>query len=220
MCGVELLREWGIRFNAIAVMTRDTLGRAPQLYEFFLKLGCDCLGINIEEREGINLREICDDSSVTQFWRELFQAWKTDPRIRIRELDNVLSWMNYLCSNTNHKIIENRIDILPTVGWNGDVVLLSPEFLGLSSSDYSDFIVGNIRETPLTQILSQVFNLSYVTDFLDGVARCKQECPYFSFCGGGQASNKFVELGSTNATSTSFCRNSKQRLVDAVLEAL
>ena len=53
-----------------------------------------------------------------------------------------------------------------------------------------------------------------------GMARCKQECDYYGFCGGGTGSNKYWEHGSLDASETCACRFSSQIPVDVLLEKL
>lgn len=215
--GIEFLRSAKIDFSVICVISEKSLRTAAEIYTFFSELGCSRIGINIEEIEGINRRLVCDDSGVTEFWRQLFQAWKRDPKIEVREFRRAFDWMQLVCEGTTRV---PKVDLLPTIGYNGDVVLLSPELYGAKSVRYKDFIVGNIFSDSLKQIIQRGQNESYVQDYFEGVKRCAETCSYFSFCGGGQASNKFYECGTTNATETVHCRNSRQRLVDALLSSL
>jgi uncharacterized protein len=220
MEGVAQLKRAGIDFHVIAVAADAVLESARELYDFFVALGCSSLGINVEEREGANTgRPLCDGDKVYRFWKELFDAWKANPVMKVREFGHVLHWMKAVCGG-RPELREFKPDIFPTVAWNGDVVVLSPELLGAKSVKYSDFIVGNVCGEPLENILSRAQAAPYVRDFLSGASKCEAECDYFSFCGGGQASNKFYELGDTGGTETSFCRNTKKRLVDAVLNNL
>jgi uncharacterized protein len=218
--GINALKKAGIAFTAIAVVSKENMHDPSGLYKFFSDLGCSSLGINIEENEGINRRDVRDDKSVIQFWRSLFEAWQQQPDIDVREFENVLTWM--------YGVIEDKIkesdlfvdDIFPSIAWNGDVVLLSPEFIGVDAPKYSNFTAGNILTDTLRKILNVAPTLTYVIDFYRGVAACMDTCQYFSYCRGGQASNKFFETGSTNATETIACRNRAQRLIDATLIAL
>ena len=82
------------------------------------------------------------------------------------------------------------------------------------------FFVGNINECSLTDMLNSINQVPYVTDYLKGVASCRDQCDYFELCGGGQASNKFYENGAVNSTETMYCRNTVKCLVDGLLEAL
>lgn len=47
-----------------------------------------------------------------------------------------------------------------------------------------------------------------------------QGCSYFSYCGGGAASNKFFELGSTRGTRTSYCENRVQHFADVMVQQI
>jgi len=218
--GIECLKKHQIDFTVIAVVNPKMMRNIEEFYDFFKKLGCSSFGVNIEEYEGINLsREIIDDEKTTVFWRELFEAWKKQPSVDIREINYVLGWMQEICKNNVAKSVV-PLDILPTIAYNGDVVVLSPELLGTKNLSYSDFIVGNILHQTLEKILLDAKDAHYVNEYLSGVNKCQESCDYFSFCGGGQAANKFFELGKLNVMETAFCRNSKIRLVNGILSAL
>jgi uncharacterized protein len=216
--GVAFLRKFQIEFSAIAVIGRESLPRAREIYHFFCELGCSSLGVNLEERVGVHRRTVSDDSAVLGFWTDLFEAWKTEPVIRVREIRHVLSWMNAISSGKISK--STIIEIFPCIGFNGDVVLLSPEFLGATSKTYQNFIIGNVLKNRLAELIEFGQTSSYVIDYVSGVNRCRRECPYFSACGGLSAGNKFYETGSTNATETLFCQNSVQRPIDALLNLI
>ena len=111
-----------------------------------------------------------------------------------------------------------EINIYPTIGWNGDVYLLSPELAGVKSEKYNNFVVGNLLHKSFASIIKAGKLASYVSNYQEGVVKCKFECVYFDFCGGGYASNKFFEHGDTNRTETLDCRNSRKRLLDAIIE--
>lgn len=115
--------------------------------------------------------------------------------------------------------IPNRTDIFPTIGWNGDVVLLSPELLTAKSSNY-DFVVGNIREKSLRKILNHGQNAPYVKEYRMGVEKCRESCQFFGYCRGGQVANKFFEHGSIAVTETRHCRNSQQKPLEAIIAFL
>jgi uncharacterized protein len=215
--GTQYLKKASIDFSAIGVISDEMLGQASDIYEFFCDLGCSFLGINIEEKEGPNKRDVCDTGEVNDFWRELFQAWQRNPKLKVREFNRVLSWMQRVCQADAASAESLVFDIFPTIGYNGDVVFLSPELLGAKSTHYSDFVVGNVCDESLLSIVEKWKDFTYVQDFVEGVQTCSKECTHFSYCHGGQASNKFFELGTTNGTETVFCRNSQMRLVDAVL---
>jgi uncharacterized protein len=107
--------------------------------------------------------------------------------------------------------------LYPTVSWQGDVVLLSPEFLGMESERYQNFVVGNLYQEALPRILQRAKDTRYVRDFIQGREQCRDSCPYYNLCRGGFASNKYFELGTTAGTETESCRNSRKYLQEALV---
>ena len=220
MRGINHLRKANIPFSVICVIGKNSLNKARELYEFFSKIGCMSLGINIEETLGVHVvNSRNDDDVILTFWQELFSCWQKNPVIKMRDFARVMSSLALLGSEVQNKP-PALYDIFPSVAWNGDVTLLSPEFLNTSASCYGNFVVGNVLDKNIKSIIKQGENASYVQDFLRGVSRCREECEYFPLCYGGQAGNKFFEYGTTDTTETTFCRNSEKRLVDAILQQL
>jgi uncharacterized protein len=59
-----------------------------------------------------------------------------------------------------------------------------------------------------------------LADIEAGVAMCREGCEYFSVCGGGEPVNKLFENGTFVSTETAYCRLTKMRATDLVLDAL
>ncbi|AGL13650.1 radical sam domain-containing protein [Actinoplanes sp. N902-109] len=217
--GIETLRRHGIPFSALCVVDRPVPGLATELYAYFLSLGCDVLGINVEELEGVNTRTNSHPSrEVTAFWAELVSAWRRDPRIHLREIEWSLRYAAAVLDGTADGLLPRRLDPIPTVAHDGSVVLLSPELAGFSDPRYGDFSSGNVLTTPLGEILSGAAETPWIREFLNGVEACRAQCPYFGFCGGAHAANRYFELGRFDVTTTDHCRNSKIRLLEGVLD--
>ncbi|HEX8631211.1 MAG TPA: cyclophane-forming radical SAM peptide maturase AmcB [Catenuloplanes sp.] len=218
LAGVGALRRHGIGFSALCVVTRPEPGLAAELYGYFLELGCDVLGINIEEREGVNTRANAHpEEAVTGFWTELTAAWRRDPRIHLREVEWSLRYAGAVLDGTEDDVLPRQLDPIPTVAYDGSVVLLSPELAGFSDPRYGDFTSGNVLTTALPEILAAATTTPWVAEFLTGVQACRQTCPYFGFCGGAHAANRYFEHGRFDGTVTDHCRNSKMRLLEGVL---
>ncbi|WP_337589444.1 cyclophane-forming radical SAM peptide maturase AmcB [Micromonospora endolithica] len=217
--GVATLRRHGLPFSALAVVSRPEPGLATELYEYFLDLGCDVLGINIEETEGVNTRDnVWDAAEVTAFWAELVAAWRRAPSIHLREVEWSLRYAAAVLDGTADGLLPRRLDPIPTVGYDGSVTVLSPELAGFTDARYGDFSSGNVLAAPLAEILRGAAGTPWVGEFLAGVEACRSTCPYFGFCGGGHAANRYFELGRFDGTETEHCRNSKIRLLEGVLE--
>jgi uncharacterized protein len=217
--GVEALRRHGIGFSALCVVSQPTPGLATELYRYFLDLGCDVLGINIEEMEGVNRRGNAHPAAaVSGFWSELVAAWRDDPRIHVREVEWSLRYAAAVLDGTADRVLPAQLDPIPTIGYDGSVVLLSPELAGFSDPRYGDFTSGNVLATPLPEILATPQRTPWVAEFLTGVEACRSSCPYFGFCGGAHAANRYFEHGRFDGTETNHCRNSKIRLLEGVLD--
>jgi len=221
MRGVEALRRHGIPFAALCVVGDPRPGLAAELYAYFLDLGCYALGINVEEREGVNVRDTAfPGAAVRAFWAELTGAWRADPRIELREVEWALRYMGATRAGTDDELLPRRIDPIPAIGYDGSVVLLSPELAGFSDPRYGDFSSGNVLRRPLGEIVAGVAARpdGWIGEYLTGVEACRASCPYFGFCGGAHAANRYFEHGRFDGTETDHCRNSKIRLLEGVLD--
>jgi uncharacterized protein len=220
MSGIDALRRHGIGFSALCVVARPEPGLATELYDYFLDLGCDVLGINIEELEGVNARSNARDPvAVAGFWSELVGAWRRDPRIHVREVEWSLRYAAAVLDGTDDDVLPRQLDPIPTIGYDGSVVLLSPELAGFTDPRYADFTSGNVLASPLPEIIAgAVAGTPWVAEFLTGVEACRATCPYFGFCGGAHAANRYFEHGRFDGTETDHCRNSKIHLLEGVLD--
>jgi len=219
MHGIESLRRHGLAFSALCVVSRPRPGLAGRLYEYFLDLGCDVLGVNIEEREGVNARaNAFDAAAVRGFWSELVAAWRRDPRIHVREIEWTLRYAGAVLDGTADEVLPRRLDPIPTIAADGRVFLLSPELAGFTDARYGDFSSGSVCTEPLADILARAAGVGWIPEFLDGVEGCRRSCPYFGFCGGAHAANRYFEHGRFDVTETDHCRNSKIRLLEGVLD--
>jgi len=106
-------------------------------------------------------------------------------------------------------------DPIPTIAWNGDTVLMSPELLGIGAPQHNDFVVGNVLSQSLPTILRHAHEVPYIAELLDGLDGCEQTCAFWDFCRGAHAGNRYFEHGTFAATETTHCRNTRQALVEA-----
>ncbi len=219
MKGVAALRRHRIPFSVLCVVSAPRPGLATELYDYFLGLGCDVLGISIEEHEGVNERSNdLDDSAVREFWAELVAAWRREPSIRVREIEHGLGYARAVLAGTEDEVLPRRIDPMPMVAADGRVFLLSPELAGFHDPRFGDFSSGTVTQTPLAEILREaVPSAPWVAEYLTGVEACRRGCEYFGFCGGAHAANRYFEHGRFDGTRTNHCRNSKISMLEGVL---
>ncbi|HCT76236.1 MAG TPA: radical SAM/SPASM domain-containing protein, partial [Micromonosporaceae bacterium] len=174
---------------------------------------------NIEEREGVNGRDNSHEpADVRAFWAELTAAWRSAPDIHLREIEWSLRYVAAVLDGTDGELLPSQLDPIPTVGYDGSVLLLSPELAGFTHPVYGDFSSGNVLTTPLAELLREPLATLWVSEFVTGVEACRSRCAYFGFCGGGHAANRFFEHGRFDGTETEHCRNSKINLLEGVLD--
>lgn len=104
------------------------------------------------------------------------------------------------------------------VDTEGNVSTFSPELLGMRNERYADFLIGNVFDESLQAMAQGVRVRKLAHDIGAGVQACRQECPYFRFCGGGAPANKLFETGRFDSTETLYCRLMKKAVLDTVLD--
>ena len=227
--GIRMLKENGFPIHIIAVVGANGLAHARELYHFFAdELECNSVGFNVEETEGsyTSTLNAGNKEAIYAFWNDLWQVWVNDKRIGIRELDDVMYYIKDVVEGKPEAERYSKwtrkggMHVFPTISWCGDVFLLSPELAGAKSPRYQDFIAGNMKQTTLNEIIANAGQLLYVQESLKALDTCEGNCSYFDFCGGGQACNRFFEIGSFEHMQTDFCVNSAQLVFDVVMDNL
>jgi uncharacterized protein len=214
VAGVSKLKERGVHFTVIAVVDHENTGNAVEILEFLAALGCPFVGFNMEEREGSNTHNGTPTfDQARRFWHDAFVWSNANPGMKVREVEHLLE---YLALSPKSRAANVMHDPIPTIGWNGDTVLLSPELLGARSEKYHDFIAGNILTDSLPVIIGRAAELAYLREFRDGIERCKASCDFFAYCQGSHAGNRYFEHGNFLATETEHCRTSTQAVVLAL----
>ncbi|HXJ94108.1 MAG TPA: cyclophane-forming radical SAM/SPASM peptide maturase GrrM/OscB [Terriglobia bacterium] len=219
--GIAKLRDFGIGFDVICVLTLDSLHRAEELYEFFSKLGASTVGFNVDEIEGANSSSSMNQQnffeSLSKFWDAMFRVHFKQRAFRLRESDDLLEAIRYGRPGEKGNLL--RPFSIVTVAVDGSIGTFSPELLGQRDHRYGDFAIGNICSETMTQIAASPRFLRMRAEIEAGVRRCFQECAYFQVCGGGAPSNKIAEHGTFDATETKHCRATKMVIVDSLLRA-
>jgi uncharacterized protein len=215
--GVHNLRRAGIPFAAICVVTPQTIERVEELVAFFAGLGCTSVGFNIEEQEG-SQRAVVDEHAAYRFWRRLVQLRVAGDALPIRDLDRLVGYLH--AARTDPQTLTAPFDPIPTVGFNGQTVLLSPELLGITAPHYQDFIAGNVLTASLPQMIADAGRLRYLREFTTALHTCATSCDFFAFCRGAQAGNRYFEHGTFTVAETHYCRTTRQALVRAAADEL
>ena len=223
MRGIRTLRERGIDFHAIAVLTADALEQPERMYAFFRDEGIHQLGFNVEEQEGVHTSSSMQGLLKEKLYRDfLSRFWACNEKdgfpIQVREFDQVMGMIA-----GGQRLLQNEMNrpyAILSVDAKGNFSTFDPELLSVETERYGLFNLGNIRDVSLMEATQTEPFQKLLRDMSSGMKRCKQECEYYGFCGGGTGSNKYWEHGSLDATETCACRFSSQIPVDVLLEKL
>jgi uncharacterized protein len=209
--GARLLKEEGIPFHVISVLSKEGLERPEELHAFYLSEGIEDVCFNVEESEGDHVSELMTlsrDSMREKFLNFLHRFWtisRQTPGINfIREIDGLIP---RIFRPEEAQVANDQVEAFAmlNVDCHGNVSSFSPELLGYKNERYNDFIVGNVHQQTLQQMFESPAMRAMVSDIDAGVEACRQECGYFSICGGGAPVNKLSENGTFASTQTSFC---------------
>ncbi|MDG4802532.1 cyclophane-forming radical SAM peptide maturase AmcB [Micromonospora sp. WMMD980] len=215
--GMRILAEAGLGYSVICVVTPETIDHADALVDFFTGLpGCESVGFNIEEQEGTDRAPVSEDAAY-RFWQHLIARRVGGSPLRIRDVDRLA---DYLAATRAGRVHHAPYEPIPTVSWDGKVVLLSPELLGTTEPRYGDFIAGNVLHQPITAMLARAGDLDYVAEFITALNDCAEHCAFYDFCRGAQAGNRYFEHATFTARETTYCRTTRQALVRAAADHL
>jgi uncharacterized protein len=225
IAGIRLLRRKGIPFHVISVLSTASMAAAREMFDFYVEEGIEEVCFNVEESEGDHVSgsfaEIGVEAAYYQFLSEFWRLSTAAPgRLTfIREIEHALQQVirpkDALFGN---QLVEPFAVI--TMDWAGNISTFSPELLGLKNPDYGDFLLGNINRDPLIDLPQRPNFARMLRDIGAGVEMCRERCEYFSVCGGGEPVNKLAENGTFASTETAYCRLTKMRATDLVLDAL
>ncbi len=234
--GMDLLVANGIPFDVTAVVSADGLDYpeefltffqpyAPHMREFHFNLH-DEFFIEDEHSEELTIYL----GKYRNFLRAVLELSSTkDAPLPIR---NFSMFYNRLFSDEAHRQTYDPRSMshpLKTLSLetNGD---LTTFYAGLTLDEsrelhnlYGDgkgFVIGNLLEQSLEDIVRAPKLERIMADFEISHALCEQSCPYFSLCSGGYNLIKYRRFGSFAATETPECRIHVQATADVLLEHL
>jgi uncharacterized protein len=221
--GVRLLREQGVPFHVISVLSQRSMDAAEEMLAFYEAEGIEDICFNVEESEGAHVSELFSGNELqARFARFLGTFWRLardGRRIRfIREIDGMLPRV-FRPESAMFRNIQVEPFGMVNIDCKGNVSTFSPELLGLRNAQYRDFIIGNVHSASLEQMRASAALRAMERDIASGVETCRQSCDYFSVCGGGAPVNKLFENGSFASGRTSFCDLTQKVPIDLILDA-
>ncbi|HBZ72780.1 MAG TPA: GRRM system radical SAM/SPASM domain protein [Deltaproteobacteria bacterium] len=225
MAGLAQLQRHCIPFHVITVLTREALDYPDELHAFYVDNGIERVGFNVEEIEGPNEGSSLSVDDAAPRYRDFMSrffdlAMASDPPMRIREFDNMISAVMYAGEEGSLSAQEASPFAILSVDCEGSFSTFSPELLGLPSEVYGGFGLGNVASDSFAKAVASDRFQAMARDVGAGIAKCRRECSYFRFCGGGAPANKYFENGSFDSTETLFCRLHRKTLTEVVLSKM
>jgi uncharacterized protein len=225
VAGIRRLRRHGVPFHVISVLTADSLAAPREMFDFYLAEGIDRVCFNVEESEGDHVSRSFGEAGIADaYYRFLREFWRLAAAVPekfafIREIDDATA---QVLRPKESAFVNQLVEpfAITSMDWAGNVATFSPELLGLKNAAYDDFIIGNINRDCLTELPQRPAFRKMLADINEGVELCRAGCEYFSVCGGGEPVNKLAENGSFISSETTYCRMTKMRATDLVLDLL
>lgn len=192
---IARLREHNVPFGCVAVITRLTLGREEEVYDFFRTLGCG-FRINpvIPGLKGSSSTYRIEPEEYGASLLRFFNAWSlpNPDRVNVSPLDNyVMSVISGEPRECQHQLscAASSIGIKP----GGEVTICGR---------FQDMVFGNVRESPIAALLTATPSSSLATRglSLDGCRSCR----HWHLCHGGCPHNALVFRGDMSAKDP-FC---------------
>jgi uncharacterized protein len=225
IAGARLLRRRHVPFHVISVLTTESLAAPREMFDFYVTEGIEAVCFNVEESEGSHVSRCLSDTDVeAAYYRFLGEFWRLSATFPgkvtfIREIEHTIQQVirpkNVPFGN---QLVEPFA--VTSMDWAGNIATFSPELLGLKNAEYDGFLLGNINRDALVDLPHRANLAKMMRDIGAGVEMCRQTCEYFSVCGGGEPVNKLAENGTFASSETKYCRLTKMRTTDLVLEAL
>jgi len=154
----------------------------------------------------------------------MFNSWRKHHKlINIREFSQMYHIINEKIKNPTfaRRSEEHEGLSVLNIKKNGDISTFSPELIEGNNGNPDEFKIGNV--TAINSFSELIENEKYKTLKTlvnNGINKCKNNCEYFDFCGGGHLSAKYFENGTFDSTETNYCKLHRQTLVNVIMDNL
>lgn len=186
---VELLKGMELSFGVLAVVSKDTVGEAKEIYDFFLGSGTRRLDFlpcaEIDHARGGMTAPSVTPSQFADFMIELFDLWLQDdnPGVSIRYFDSIL--MAALGGKPRLCEFAGTCKDFITIDTNGDIypcdILTGDEGLKF----------GNVLEADLEDILETKEHKAFAEQVSERKPECSR-CEWYYICRGGCSHYRYV----------------------------
>lgn len=234
LTGMKLMRHYGLKFDAIAVISRDGLAHPEAFLEFFSGFADSIRDFHFNLHDELDV--IPDDANaITDFaerYREFlcrilaaYARCEQDGRhLNIRNFASFYERVFF--TGENKPLYDARNMSRPfrtlNVMSNGDVSTFYAGLIGDECGDlYGDgkgFVLGNLLQTSLDEISTSAKLQQVAANFEASHSACERTCGYFEMCAGGYNLVKFKRYGAFDATETPECLVHVKTFTDTLLD--
>ena len=151
MCVVRLLRDQGLAFHVITVLTRRALEDPDRLFDFYVENGIKEVGFNIEEIEGENAGSSLGapdiETKFRRFIKRFFElVWKAPHLLKVRELESAIG---HLLSDEPVQDEQNLPFAIVSVGHDGTISTSLARAIGRTSCPFRRLCIRKSRHASL-----------------------------------------------------------------------
>ena len=160
IAGIRRLRRHAVPFHVISVLSSQNMKSPAEMFDFYVAEGIEEVCFNVEESEGRHVSPTFAQEDVeATFYRFMSEFWRLSAAAPgkltfIREIDHaVRQVLRPQDAITANQLTEPFAVI--SMDAAGNISTFSPELLGLKSTDYGDFLLGNINTDRLVDLLER-----------------------------------------------------------------
>jgi uncharacterized protein len=231
--GMDMMRDRGLRFDMIAVVSPTALDDPDGFIRFFAPYGESIreFHFNLFDEFGIDstddtaIREYC--RRYDQFIRRLLHAYAREPTLppcrNFTTFYDMLRAGDSRAAKLDARSMSRPLKSL-TIDAAGNVLTF---YAGLSGDECGDvyqdgrgLVVGNLVHEDLSAIASSPKLKRMQRDFEVSHRACESACDYHAVCSGGYNVVKFKRYGTFDAHETPECRVHVKTFADAMLDEM
>jgi uncharacterized protein len=208
MRGYMLLRQHGIPCDVLCVVHRRNVGYPVDVYRFFKEIGVTYLGFLplVESQDGGS--SCVSDRSVPapefgDFLCAVFNEWLNEDigRINVQIFEEAIA----TALGREHRlcVFRKTCGDIPVVEHNGD-------FFSCDHFVDVQHRVGNIKDTPLVELLEHPSQKAFGQAKLDGLPGFCRNCEFLAMCNGGCPKDRFLTTPDGEAGLNYLCAGYKR----------
>jgi len=231
---MQMLKQFGVRYKIIAVVTDKALGEPERFYNYFYEQRKHLAGFHFN----ILAQSTSTDAALAyteenravyyNFYRRMLELNRETLRrgevFEIQNLSQIVARVLEPKDTTKSTAFNETSAPLKSmnVDARGHVTTfyagLSADVLPNEYCDGNGLSLGNILEMPLEEMVQSRKLRRMCEDFLVSEHACRRSCEYFAVCPGGFDLLKRERFGSFDATETAECLIHIKTFTDALLD--